>query len=228
MAIGRTHAFGNGAAIGRSSLRQRLLWRVLRPLSARAAVRDDIARAWSQFDRSAIVSQSCRLGPQAWCINMSGDPARIRIEEEAICRGLLRVESFGSGQILICPEAYIGDDVLISCAHKVEIGRQVLIAHGVQIFDNNTHPTAWQDRELDWRSISAERSEIRPAIAGAPVRIGAHAWIGFNSIVLKGVTIGERSIVAAGSVVTADVPSDSVVGGNPARILRSRDCQAER
>jgi acetyltransferase-like isoleucine patch superfamily enzyme len=104
----------------------------------------------------------------------------------------------------------------------VQIGTQALIAHGVQIFDNNTHPTSWRDRELDWRSISTGRTDARPPIAGAPVRIGANAWIGFNSIILKGVTIGERSIVAAGSVVTSDVPPDGVVGGNPARVLRSQ------
>lgn len=153
---------------------------------------------------------------------MSGDPTRIRIEQNAICRGLLRVESFGAGKISIHSETYVGDDVLISCSHEVEIGAQALIAHGVQIFDNNTHPTSWQDRKLDWRSISTGRYEVRPAIAGAPVRIGAYAWIGFNSIIMKGVTIGERSIVAAGSVVTADVPPDTVVGGNPARLLRSQ------
>jgi acetyltransferase-like isoleucine patch superfamily enzyme len=222
MAIDRTHAFGNGAATGRVSLPERLLWRLSSPLSARAAMRADIARAWSQFDRSAIVAPSCRLGAQAWCINMSGDPGRISIEDKVICRGLLRVESFGTGKISIRPEAYIGDDVLISCSHEVEIGTQALIAHGVQIFDNNTHPTSWQDRERDWRSISTGRTDVRPAIAGAPVRIGAHAWIGFNSIIMKGVKIGERSIVAAGSVVIADVPPDTVVGGNPARVLRSQ------
>lgn len=58
-------------------------------------------------------------------------------------------------------------------------------------------------------------------IAAAPVQIGSHAWIGFNSIILKGVTIGDRSVVAAGSVVTHDVPADTLVGGNPARVLRT-------
>ena len=56
-----------------------------------------------------------------------------------------------------------------------------------------------------------------------PVRsvvIGDKAWIGFNSIVLKGVSIGERAIVAAGSVVTRDVPAATVVAGNPARVIR--------
>jgi acetyltransferase-like isoleucine patch superfamily enzyme len=222
MAMDRTHAFGHGVAAGRLPLPQRILWRLLSPLSVRAAIRDAIARAWSQFEVNAIIAPTCRLGTRAWCINMSGDRARIRIGDQSICRGLLRVESFGSGKISIGPEAYVGDDVLISCSHEVEIGAQALIAHGVQIFDNNTHPISWQDREQDWRWIRTGGTNAKPPIAGAPVRIGAHAWIGFNSIIMKGVTIGERSIVAAGSVVTADVPPDSVVGGNPARMLRSQ------
>lgn len=54
----------------------------------------------------------------------------------------------------------------------------------------------------------------------APVKISDKVWIGFNSIILKGVTIGEGAVVGAGSVVTKDVPAWTVVAGNPARIIR--------
>jgi galactoside O-acetyltransferase len=53
-----------------------------------------------------------------------------------------------------------------------------------------------------------------------PVTIESKAWIGFNVIILKGVTIGEGAIVGAGSVVTKDVPPYTIVGGNPARVIR--------
>jgi acetyltransferase-like isoleucine patch superfamily enzyme len=52
------------------------------------------------------------------------------------------------------------------------------------------------------------------------VRIGAHAWIGLGSIVMKGVTVGDGAVVAAGSVVTSDVPARAIVAGNPARQVR--------
>ena len=55
----------------------------------------------------------------------------------------------------------------------------------------------------------------------APVRIGDKAWIGFNAIILKGVTVGEGAIVAAGAVVTKDVPPYTIVAGNPARVIRT-------
>jgi acetyltransferase-like isoleucine patch superfamily enzyme len=53
-----------------------------------------------------------------------------------------------------------------------------------------------------------------------PVKINDRVWIGFNSIILKGVTIGEGGIVGAGSVVTKDVPPYTIVAGNPARVIR--------
>jgi acetyltransferase-like isoleucine patch superfamily enzyme len=54
----------------------------------------------------------------------------------------------------------------------------------------------------------------------APTLIGAHVWIGARALVLRGVTIGDGAVVAAGAVVTTDVPSGALVGGNPARVIR--------
>jgi maltose O-acetyltransferase len=56
----------------------------------------------------------------------------------------------------------------------------------------------------------------------APVTVGDRAWIGSQAIILKGVTVGEGGVVAAGSVVTADVPPFTIVGGNPAKVIRER------
>ncbi len=56
----------------------------------------------------------------------------------------------------------------------------------------------------------------------APITVGERAWIGSQSIILKGVTIGEGAVVAAGSVVTKDVPPFTIVGGNPAQVIRER------
>ena len=55
----------------------------------------------------------------------------------------------------------------------------------------------------------------------APIRIGRGVWIGAHATVLAGVTIGDNAVVAAGAVVTRDVPADSVVGGVPAKFIRS-------
>lgn len=109
----------------------------------------------------------------------------------------------------------IGNNVGISgstiCATKlVEIGDNVLIGSGCLITDTDAHPLDWRDR----REGKNEKKGISPVIIGNDVFIGA------RSIVLKGVKIGDRSIVGAGSVVTKEIPSDCIVAGNPAKIIK--------
>jgi acetyltransferase-like isoleucine patch superfamily enzyme len=198
--VDRSHAFAGGRAYARPSPIARLL-------------RPGLARAWRSFDRGADVGAGCRLGPNAWCVN-SGPGERIRLGERVVCRGIVRCEEFGDGRIDIGDDVYIGDDCIVSCADRVSIGAGVLLGHGVQIFDNNSHPTDVSARIADWRAITdgGQRGEIR----AAPVAIGPGAWIGFGAFVLKGVTIGAEAIVGAGSVVTRDVPPSAIVAGNPA------------
>lgn len=97
-----------------------------------------------------------------------------------------------------------------------------MIAHNVNIFDNDTHPTDYLERRQDAENILCYgKFEDFSSLKKAPVMIGDDVWIGCNSIILKGVTIGNGSIVAAGSVVTKDVPANVIVGGNPAKILKN-------
>ncbi len=98
----------------------------------------------------------------------------------------------------------------------------MLLAHGVQVFDNDTHPTGAAERQAHFRSILKIGPRRDFAIAARPVRIGSRCWLGFSSVVMKGVTIGDDAIVAAAAVVTSDVAAGSVVAGNPARRVRPR------
>jgi acetyltransferase-like isoleucine patch superfamily enzyme len=203
MPLDSRHAFAGGSVYGRPGLVGRL-------------ARRDVARAWRSFDRGAAMGVKCRLGPSAWCFNL-GDPDRVVLGDGVVCRGLLYRETFGDGQIIVGDHVYIGDDCLLSSAASISIGAETLLAHGVQIFDNNSHPTDAAARRSDWRAIV--EGGARGDVGSAPVSIGAAAWIGFGTIVLKGVTIGDEAIVAAGSVVTRDVEDGAVVAGNPARPL---------
>jgi len=104
-------------------------------------------------------------------------------------------------------------------AQRIEIGDDVLIAWGVTIIDHNSHAIAFSDRAEDvinWRLGRKDWTHVKVA----PIKISNKVWIGFNSIICKGVTIGEGAIVGAGSVVTKDVPAWTIVAGNPARIIR--------
>ena len=81
----------------------------------------------------------------------------------------------------------------------------VAISNEVYITDSNSHGLEGKD------------------VVEAPIRIGSGSWVGARSMILPGVTIGSRVMVAAGSVITRDVPDDCLVGGNPAKVLRKLD-----
>jgi acetyltransferase-like isoleucine patch superfamily enzyme len=172
--------------------------------------------AWRSFDRGAVVGLDCLLGPNARCAN-GGPPWQVRLGRGVVCRGILRRETFGDGRIEIGDEVYIGDDCIISCSEHVAIGDGTLLGHGVQVFDNNSHPVDPIERQRDWQAVRV--GGVRAAIRSAPVTIGPRAWIGFGSIILKGVTIGEEAIVGAGSVVSRDVAPHTTVAGNPAQAI---------
>jgi len=109
----------------------------------------------------------------------------------------------------------IGDNTRIngSCIHawkSVIIGNNCLVAANVNIMDSNGHPVSMNN--------PSERIMIHDQ--AEPIVIEDNVWIGCNSIILKGVTIGEGSIVSAGSVVIDDVPARSIVRGNPAIVVK--------
>ncbi len=92
---------------------------------------------------------------------------------------------------------------------EVKIGDNVFIGPNVSIF------TACHPLEVDERNACIEWAE--------PVKIGNNVWIGGGAIILPGVTIGDNTVIGAGAVVTKDLPSNAVVGGNPAKILKTID-----
>lgn len=114
---------------------------------------------------------------------------------------------------------YFGDSTFV-IAEGIECGDDVLMSWGVTVVDHDSHAVAWEERVNDvvnWGQGTKDWTAVRTG----KVVIEDRAWIGFNAIILKGVRIGREAVVAAGSVVTRDVPAGAVVGGNPARILRS-------
>lgn len=102
--------------------------------------------------------------------------------------------------------------VVICCKKKITIGDRVRFGSGVVISDTDFHSLDYEVRASPEDASSA---------ATSPVYIGDDCFVGARAIILKGVTVGARSIVGAGSVVVKDVPADTVVAGNPAREIRS-------
>lgn len=218
--MNRRHAFASSPVYPLPNTIKNILIYIYRSFKSGFSSSFDAIKSWKQFKKNALISSSALLGSNAWCVNCKPCKDNILINERVICRGLIRVESYGEGKLVIHSDVYIGDDTLISCTESIEIGSMTMIAHGVQIFDNDSHPLNSQQRELDYLIITNQKSGDRPKINTSPIKIGNNVWIGFNSIITKGVSIGDRSIVAAGSVVTKDVPANTLVAGNPAKIIR--------
>lgn len=178
---------------------------------------DLLAEVFAQFDAVAEAGERLRLSLQARAVSKNRDRT-IRIGSDCAIRGVLRCEP--GATLTIGDLVYIGDEVIVSAQSRVAIGSLTLLAHGVQIFDNDSHPVDPDEREAHFRAILGVPSSGHYTVATAPVTIGSRCWIGFSSAIMKGVTIGDGSIVASGSVVIGDVPANVVVAGNPARVVK--------
>ena len=114
-----------------------------------------------------------------------------------------------TGAKLSLGSGYMNHDCVIDCFDSISIGHHVVISERVVLRDSDNHTIQDRDTALD----SSPKT--------APIVVGDHVWIGMNVTVLKGVTIGEGAIVAAGSVVNKDVPPHCLVGGVPARVIKT-------
>lgn len=118
---------------------------------------------------------------------------------------------------------FLGNDVIIgiNCTFvdnaEIRIGNRVLIASNVQFY-TSSHPVLPQERLVpDWK----EKGTTFFRTYARPIEIKDNVWIGGGSIILAGVTIGENSVIGAGSVVTRSIPANSVAVGNPCRVIRT-------
>ncbi len=127
---------------------------------------------------------------------------RFTLWSEKKTEGLIRIGNY----CLVCP------GVRISAARRIEIGDNCMMAQDCYITDS------------DWHSAY---DRVAAFTQSAPVVIGNNVWVGDSAIVCKGVTIGDNSIIGAGSVVVKDVPANAVAAGNPAQVVRRLDPNRE-
>lgn len=129
-----------------------------------------------------------------------------------------------NGKVRIGDYVSINERTFIKCMNSINIGSYVLISSDVYIQDNNSHSIYPQDRRLEIEGdpvIGGSGNEHLHNPINEPIIIGDDVWIGRSSTILKGVTLGNASIVASGSVVTKSFPEYTIIGGNPAKILKS-------
>ena len=120
--------------------------------------------------------------------------------------------SIFSPEILIGESCNFGAWNHITCVNHIEIGNGFLSGKWVTISDNNHGDNSWKQLQ--------EEPLYRPVTTKGPIIIGKNVWVGEKAIIVSGVKIGDGAVIAANSVVTKDVPAYSVVGGNPAKVIK--------
>ena len=167
---------------------------------------------WRRFGTSA--GYRIRLGGMAFL----GRQVRIQIGKHArlelgpwvwIGRGTkIRCHE---GVVRIGAKTVLGEDCTISAYQHVSIGEQCIVADRVMLIDFD-HAVTEVDRPIRVQGIYKR-----------DVRVGNNVWIGYGAQILRGVTVGDNSIIGASAVVSKDVPANAVVAGVPARIIRMRE-----
>jgi acetyltransferase-like isoleucine patch superfamily enzyme len=113
------------------------------------------------------------------------------------------------GKVSIGGGTFLNIGVMVACQESVTIGSHCMFANGCFITDAS-HRFDDPDKPVPWQGFTTK----------GPTAIGDNVWCGANVVITTGVTIGERSVIGANSVVTRDVPSHSIAAGAPAKVLR--------
>ena len=115
------------------------------------------------------------------------------------------------GEVRIGAKTVMGQECTISAFQHVSIGRECIVADRVMLID------------FDHGVVEVERPIRLQGIYKRDVRVGHNVWIGYGACVLRGVTVGDNSVIGTSAVVTKEVPANAIVGGVPARVIRMRD-----
>jgi acetyltransferase-like isoleucine patch superfamily enzyme len=137
---------------------------------------------------------------------------RLEIGEQVLIEPGVWITAPAPARIRIGGGTFLNMGVMLAAVELVEIGEHCMLANGCFVTDGN-HRFDDPDRPVPWQGFTTK----------GPTRIGDNVWCGANVVVTSGVTIGERCVIGANSVVTADIPSHSIVAGAPARVLKTID-----
>jgi acetyltransferase-like isoleucine patch superfamily enzyme len=152
-----------------------------------------------------------RVGLASFGLSSSADTTVLRVREGAslLCDGVVSLQR-GTRIVVDGGELSIGDGTNINGSARilvrsgVRIGAWCTLSWDCQILDNDFHTMIVDGQQ-------------RPSTA--PVTLGDRVWVGTNALILKGVTVGEGAVIAAGAVVTRDVPAEAIVAGSPAKVI---------
>jgi acetyltransferase-like isoleucine patch superfamily enzyme len=153
-------------------------------------------------------------------VDQSRSPgSRLIVGDDCLICGNISIES-SNAEVVIGNNVFIGPNTSIVCSNSIHIESDILISSDCLIQDSDNHSIDFEIRKkdlADWKKNFHDWS-LHPCI---PIKICHGAWIGTRVIILKGVTIGEKAVVGAGSVVTKNVDPKTIVAGNPAKFIKS-------
>ena len=135
---------------------------------------------------------------------------RLEIGEQVLFEPHVWITAPGTARVRIGSGTFLNIGVMVAAAELVEIGEHCMFANGCFITDAN-HRFDDLQKPVPWQGFTSK----------GPTRIGDNVWCGAHVAVTSGVTIGERCVIGANSVVTEDIPAFSIAAGAPARVLRS-------
>lgn len=171
------------------------------------------------FKSGALFGKNVCFDENSSCTNKTGSKDNIQIGSNCMIR--CQIIALGSGKISIGDNTYIGVNSRLGAIQNITVGNNVIISSQVHILDNNNHPTSPEQRLQMTKSAdffgelwSWTQSEH------APINIHDNVWIGERCTILKGVTIGQGSIIGANSVVTHNIPNYVIAAGNPAKVVK--------
>ena len=131
-----------------------------------------------------------------------GENAKLNVKEKLVIGAGTDIRILKNAELTI-GRGFMNANNQIICEEKITIGNHVLMARDVIIRDTDSHEIL----ENNYKKTK-------------PISIGNHVWIGTRAMIMKGVTIGDGAIVAAGAIVTKDVPANTIVAGVPAKVIR--------
>ena len=148
-----------------------------------------------------VLNDYCPKKSRKETVIQLGKKSKLNVDDYSIWYGG-DIKIFDNAELTM-GRGYCNINCLIRCKERISIGNNVIIAHNVTIMDSDFH-----------------HIESYHHIMTKPITIMDNVWIGNGATILKGVTIGDGAIIAAKSVVTHDVPPNSIVAGNPAKIIK--------
>ena len=165
-------------------------------------------REYQDEVRVGINYQEKIIQDGTWNVFQIDDRAHFIVGTNVICRNF---ENFhvSSGKVILHDGVFINNSCSFNCMERIEIGAGTMMGEGVRFYDHDHIYTAETIEKWQWTT--------------APIRVGRDCWIGSNVTILKGVTIGDNTIIGAGCLIRNDVPSNSVVYQDRNLIIKKRN-----